>query len=439
MPERYPMPSGKTDAGPLERPRDGAQPQAASRATHIAGIDGLRAFAALSVLVCHTAQFSVTAGSVGSNLYKLTSFGDQGLTLFFAISGFLLFLPFVSALLADRPMPSIRRYLTNRGLRIFPAYIVIFLLVLAAGALTIHGNTANYVQGHVGRVSDPSVLVPDIFLVQSLIPHANGTGIIPAWSLTAELTFYAMLPLVGYLAWFLAKRVRKVWALSAGPILFLVVGLSTTQILNHGRPRGSTAIFRYEWGTTWSAVVERSFLANADLFAWGMFAALAIGVMRQRDAIPRLSRRTKGVVLAGLLIVGFVARHSDGRYAISLVGACAAILIFLTVLPSHDSHPVNGFAQVLEWGPIRYVGLISYSIYLWHLPVTLFLREHGVLFTSGNAAFVANLVIVAAVVLALASVTYYMVEKPAMGLRGRLPARTIEIATPVTPIAPVSG
>ena len=399
-----------------------------SRATHLAGIDGLRAFAALSVLFTHTASFSVSSGSINGNLYKLTTFGDQGLTLFFCLSGFLLFLPFVSALLADRPMPSIRRYLANRGLRIFPAYIVIFLLVLAAGALSIHGNTAHYVRADVGRISEPSLFVPNIFLVQSLVPHAVGTGIIPAWSLTAELTFYALLPLVGYLAWYLAKRVKKVVALAAGPILFLVVGLVTTYFVDHNRPHGSGAIFRYDWGTTWSAVLERSFLANADLFAWGMFAALAIGLLRQHDKMPLLARGTKALSLVVIVAVALAARHNDRGYAISVVGICAAVLIFLTVLPSHDGDRVNGLARVLEWGPIRYVGLISYSVYLWHLPVILFLKEHGVLLKSGNAAFVGNLVIVGAVVLVLASITYSLVEKPAMNLRGLLPARTIELA-----------
>ena len=133
----FSMPSGQTAASQLsEQPLEGAEPQASdrlpplrtarARATHLSGIDGLRAFAALAVLFAHTGAFSVTAGSLNSKVYNLSTFGDQGLTLFFAISGFLLFLPFVSALLADRPMPSIRRYFTNRGLRIFPAYIVTF-------------------------------------------------------------------------------------------------------------------------------------------------------------------------------------------------------------------------------------------------------------------------------------------------------------------------
>jgi peptidoglycan/LPS O-acetylase OafA/YrhL len=405
------------------------KPNTKTRQTHLAGIDGLRAFAALSVLFVHVSQVTIPEGSAGK-LSKLAEFGDQGLTLFFCLSGFLLFLPFVSALLAGRPIPSVRRYLTNRGLRIFPAYIVIFLVVLAAGALTIHGNFEFYTHSDVGRTSSPSILAPNLLLVQSLVPHANGTGIIPAWSLTAELTFYALLPLVGYLAWFLAKRMSKVWALAIGPIVFLVISLVTNLILGHQTKGFSArALFIHDWGNDWTSVLSRSFLANADLFAWGMFAALIIGWMRQHDRVPRLSGAAKTIAFVLIVAVAFAARQDQRRDAISLVGICAAGMILLTVLPAHDGSRVNGLARVLEWGPIRYVGLISYSIYLWHYPTMLFLREHGLLDDKGGTvALVGNTIIVTGVVLCLASITYYVVEKPAMNLRGRLPARTIELA-----------
>ena len=68
-----------------------------SRATHLAGIDGLRAFAVLSVLFRMQGRIPSRWGQPDSKLYNLSTFGDQGLTLFFCISGFLLFLPFVSA------------------------------------------------------------------------------------------------------------------------------------------------------------------------------------------------------------------------------------------------------------------------------------------------------------------------------------------------------
>ncbi len=431
------VPSGHTVENPPQgQLLDGAEPQVrehlpplkpATRNTHLAGIDGLRAFAAVAVLFSHTGAFSIAPGSAGK-LSKLAVFGDQGLTLFFALSGFLLYLPFVSALLAGRPMPSVRKYAHNRVLRIFPAYVVIFLIVLVFGALTIHGNIEHFSSADVGRITDPTVLVPNLFLLQSIVPHAMGTGIIPAWSLTAELTFYALLPLVGYLAWFLARRVSKVIALAVGPVIFFVIAAVTIRELGHYRPRGTHAIFIYDWGNTWSAVVSRSFLANADLFAFGMLAALAIGLLRHRDRVPVFARPLKVAIFVTIVLVALVARQQGSAGALSLVGACAAGMILLTVLPSHTGAPQNALARVLEWGPVRYIGLISYSLYLWHVPVILWMKDHGLLFSSGAVALFANLVIVFSIVVVLASLTYAFVEKPAMALRGRLPARTIEIS-----------
>jgi peptidoglycan/LPS O-acetylase OafA/YrhL len=170
-----------------------APTRSVDRATHLVGLDGIRAVAALSVVFTHVGSGLVTPRS-GGEISTLASYGGQGLTLFFVFSGFLL-PPFVAAVLNNRTSPSLRRYFTNRGLRIFPAYIVIFLVVLAAGSLSVHGTPGlHQPQRDIGRISSPRIIIPNLFLVQSYIPSSFGTGIGPAWSLTAELTFYACLP-----------------------------------------------------------------------------------------------------------------------------------------------------------------------------------------------------------------------------------------------------
>jgi len=85
------------------------------------GIEGLRARAAIAIITLHTWAYS--SGSFGQ-LNQLFADLDQGLTLFFALSGFLLYRPFAAALLDRRAMPGSRAYLRNRALRIIPAYLV---------------------------------------------------------------------------------------------------------------------------------------------------------------------------------------------------------------------------------------------------------------------------------------------------------------------------
>lgn len=317
-----------------------AQPKTAARSTHLAGIDGLRAFAALAVLCSHTSELSIGSPT---RLGKVAAFGDQGLTLFFAISGFLLYLPSVSALLAGRPQPSIRRFARNRVLRIFPAYIVIFLIALAVGALSVHGVISDFDANDVGRITQPWVLVANLFMLQTLFPHSLGTGIIPAWSLTAELTFYALLPLVGYVAWRLARRTGKAVALAVGPLVFIgISGVTMHEIGRHTQRLSTAAVLKFTWGSTWSAVLARSFFAQADLFAYGMLAALAIGLARHRDKVPRLPRLVHAAAVVALVVVAVLARIQGGRVAISLVGVCAAGVILLTVLPGHDGASPTG-------------------------------------------------------------------------------------------------
>ena len=412
-----------------QRPRSQHQ---APRARHLAGIDGLRAVAALSVLIDHVGENTIEGSSAGK-LGQLAALGAQGLTLFFALSGFLLFLPFVSALLSEKRIPSIGRYCRNRILRIYPAYWVIFAIVFIAGELSVHGyhhgSSALYARyGDIGRITDIGVLVPNVLLLQTLVPGAVLTGIVPAWSLTTELTFYALLPLIALLSWWLVRHgISRTAALSVGPFTLIVIGVAVTLILNHMTNGLSTSgAFDFSWGQGWSAVVARSILAQADLFGFGMLAAIALELLRRRRPDLRMGQWQLACLLAGIVAVVGATLHFDGGLTTTIVGVCASVLILLTVIPTQSSKAGPNFlAKCLDWTPIRYIGLTSYSIYLWHFPVIFWLKANGVLLTKGSMALIINSVIVFSVVLVLASCTYYLVEKPCMALRGRLPSRTV--------------
>ncbi len=96
----------------------------------MAGIEGLRGIAAGSVMLGHTIILLGAAGFVVPGfLYPLTGLLLQGLTLFFVLSGFLLYRPFASAIINGRAAPRTRDFLRNRVLRIWPAYLVILGLV----------------------------------------------------------------------------------------------------------------------------------------------------------------------------------------------------------------------------------------------------------------------------------------------------------------------
>ena len=76
--------------------------------------------------------------------------------------------------------------------------------------------------------------------------------------------------------------------------------------------------------------------------------------------------------------------------------------------------------RALEVRPIVAVGLVSYSLFLWHEPLIRWLREHGMTL-SGSAGFVANLVVVGAVAGLLSFLTYRYIELPALRRKARQP------------------
>lgn len=107
-------------------------------------IDGVRAIAVLCVVVVHAAVFGHALGpSLGG---RLLAHLNVGVTIFFLVSGFLLYRPFVAHRVGDAFAPSVRQYAKRRLLRIFPAYwlvLTVLILVRARRASTVASGGSN--------------------------------------------------------------------------------------------------------------------------------------------------------------------------------------------------------------------------------------------------------------------------------------------------------
>lgn len=112
----------------------------------LVGLDGLRGVLSLCVILVHTtAHFSPTILGK-THIYAL----GQAIVIFFVMSGFLIYYPFAKALLEDRnPFAGMKRYARARGMRVFPAYIVIFLFANLTATLFL--ENAMVVQQRGGR------------------------------------------------------------------------------------------------------------------------------------------------------------------------------------------------------------------------------------------------------------------------------------------------
>jgi peptidoglycan/LPS O-acetylase OafA/YrhL len=336
----------------------------------------------------------------------------SGVTLFFTLSGFLLYRPIVSSILNRQRFPSPRSYFRNRALRILPAYWVI-LIVTAVVLPAVHvASTGSELQ--LGRlVGDPSLLFRNFTFTQNYFTDSMDTGIGPAWSLAVEVVFYVVLPFLGLLAAAVARpfgsRRGMTMAALVPPALLLVVSLIAAAVVARLGPSSAPA-----------GILARGFLFHADLFAFGM--GLAIVMVNAEDGVwrlPRWWRPANGVVLGGLVLAavllvdrGIILRYQGAVPYETLTGLASASLLALVVLPVPGS-PSSPLARLLDGRPLVFVGLASYSLFLWHEPLIQWSSDVGLTF-NGTAGFWANLAIVALVSVTLATVTYRFVELPAL-------------------------
>jgi peptidoglycan/LPS O-acetylase OafA/YrhL len=362
-------------------------------------VDGLRAVAALSVLVTHTAFIS---GFNGHGLPgQVTARLDIGVALFFVISGFLLYRPFVAARYDDRPAPRVALYFRRRALRIVPAYwLALTVLAVWPGLALVHGHLWWVYYG---------------FLQDLRIEWIQG-GLKTAWSLAVEMQFYLLLPVwaLAGARWLKGRPVADQARIELG-VLALMGALSLW---------ARTLSFADRTPDTISSTIVGTFL----WFTVGMAFAVASARWHrapaaQRPWVMRVAARRPGawwvvalVLLLALTQIGMPtldlnAYDDDDWYFGHLFYAAIAGAF---ALPAMLGEPVEGRrdvpARVLGWRPVAWLGLISYGIFLWHLPLCeKLLRVQD---WTPHGSFFVFTIVVAAVAIVAASLSYYLVERP---------------------------
>ena len=365
-----------------------------------ASLDGLRGLAALSIFVFHGWLYTMPAPDATDR----SSVGDYaahelrlGLVAFFVLSGFLLSRPWFAAALGGRTPPSLRRYVRARAARILPAYYA----ALTGSIVLLWG-----LKGTPGLRLPPAGELP-LFAVfgQNFSPASVMKLDPPMWSLAVEVMFYALLPLIGWLALRLAPR-RSTQALV--PLALLALGLLYNR-----------AIAGQDLGMTFS----KSLAAMLPYFALGMLAALA------------LHGRTVGIGLKRMLVaagVALIAADATAK-AVDAAAGIAAQALFLVI---RDLPSATGFALIvgaLAGAPsgrivggrmLAGMGTISYGFYLWHVPVLMVLRGHGLL--PLNPVLGTAVALVPA--LAVSTLSWFALERPILSWTARCDRRRTRAA-----------
>lgn len=332
-----------------------------------ADIDGLRAIAVVSVVVFHVAQSFLPGGYVGVDI-------------FFVISGYLISRNIVRKL-EDGSFKLLTFY-EHRIRRIFPAYAAVLLAVLILVPLRDLPPDAHA----FGKALLAAVLsVTNIYFWFTTDYFAQPSEVLPVlhtWSLSVEEQFYLLFPSLALLAWWAGRR----WFRS-GVVAVFALSLAASV---YGAFAYPTATFYWLPTRAWELLL-------GTLLAMGLVPPLRSDLGRNLAAG------------AGLLLLGMPMLLLTAYTPFSGLAAAPPCLGAALILHAGESG-TSRVARLLSTRPFVFVGLISYSLYLWHWPVLALHRVGTLPLPTYSKLVERGLILVLSFVLGTAF--WWFIERP---------------------------
>jgi peptidoglycan/LPS O-acetylase OafA/YrhL len=359
-------------------------------------LTGLRGIAAFWVFCFHYKALigfdAVPNNTVTDLMLSVFSYGGQGVFIFFTLSGFLLALPFVKSHKTGLPVDRFK-YLLRRVFRVFPTYYA-QLAILCLLALSMPG------------------LLPIPSSWQSWLAHATMSFYLPPfnvdamlgvwWTLPIEFGFYLLLPLVA----FGLSRNRAVWFLTICMLVMLVFRFFMLQrYANQGLP-----MHLYVYALP----------GSMDCFGLGVFAA-CVWVYKQ-DWVSK-NRRWIGLLSLSALMASygvlgfFVMQYWTGHWSMYVVTPLLASGIAGLCLLAMQR--LVWLETILGNQVLRFLGDISYSLYLWHLVVILLMLRWADEMPLKNGGIPAFL-LASFITIFISYASFRLFERPGIALGKRL-------------------
>jgi peptidoglycan/LPS O-acetylase OafA/YrhL len=315
---------------------------------------------------------------------RIVDAGGQGVFLFFALTGYLLFWPFAQRAFGNGRPISLRTYARNRALRILPLYyaVVVVLMILQE-------NGSSFSQWW-----------KFLTFSENFFTSSVGTVDGPIWSLVVEVQFYILLPFLAYGLVKLSGRSRVRAAAILVVLAIPSVALFWLKVHRLGR-------LDLRWNL--------SFPVTFFNFVPGMLLALLRGWLAER---PPTRSPPSDLLIGGGFALWLSAAVDPTKWGQLLLAVGSFTMLAAVVLPVRD----GVLLRVLDARILGIVGVVSYSLYLWHFPILRFLHEQvGIDYPA-----LLPLAFVVCVPAAIAS--YYVIERPFLGLRRRWGSTTASSA-----------
>lgn len=344
--------------------------------TYRAELDGIRAIAVAAVILAH-------AGVPLSG-------GHLGVDIFFVLSGYLITQLIMRDIAAGRF--SLRTFYARRARRLLPALIVMCLVcVPMAWVYMPPDDLARFGQSLVAL----GFFATNFFFWQQggyFAPSAEETALIHTWSLAVEEQFYLLFPLC-LLALATLRRGAAATAIAVAAIASLLGMILCLQI-------DRDAAFYL-----------------LPFRAWELLAG-ALVALHQPQTKPR-ARSWIAQLGLSLVLLGVLAGAPQGTQA----AICQLAVVLGTVMLVTGASPANRVGRLLARPPLTWLGLVSYSAYLWHQPIFAFARLARV-----DAPGLLQMAGLTALTLALAGLSWRYVEQPCRHMKWPLARRSIAAA-----------
>ena len=398
-------------------------------------LDAYRGIGMLLVMTNHVA-FASGIRFRNETIGQFLARTDIAIPIFFMVSGFLLFRPIVRSMLEQREPTDTRDYFRNRGLRILPAYWVAMAGVFIWWGLPQLDNAGPFSAGPIGVIVFYGAMLQTFF---ASIVFQNYPAFDQAWSIGTEVTFYLMLPIAafGLRRWLTGTSPRR---MITSLLVFCFALWCLAQLWRTG-----LVVFQPSWAG--SAIFWLP--GNIDFFGIGMAMAVLSAAHQSGHALPRwiagLGRRPwASWLIAGLLWVvvvnpldldlfGLFTIHGDpldfSREYVAktfMYGLVSCFFLIPAMFGPQRDGPIRAF---LSSRPMVGLGVVSLGFYLWH-KAWLLQAEEWTGAVPFNGSFVRLWAITFAGGLTCGIISYWVVERPALGLKRRSSAVGLPKAAP---------